>query len=93
MSHQQHYRYLKNVHNFTTINVTLPDNTTIRCTHSGTLDIPNLSTKATIAHVLPELSNTLLISLGQLADDGCLILLNKQILKVFKNFELILQGF
>ena len=33
------------------------------------------------------------MSLGQLADDGCVIFLNKAYLKVFKNFDLILQGF
>ena len=30
---------------------------------------------------------------AQLADDGCLILLNNKFLKVFKNFELILHGY
>ena len=84
---------LKNLRTNTSINVTLPDSNTICSTHSGIIDIPKLSTSATTAHVLPELSNTSLISLGQLADDGCLILLNNKFLKVFKNFELIFQGF
>ena len=52
-----------------------------------------MSSTATTAQILPGLSDTSLLLLGQLADDGCLILLSKQFLKVFKFFELILQGF
>ena len=77
---------LKNLKANTSINVTLPDNTTISSTHSGHIQIPKLSTVATTAHILPELSNTSLISLGQLADYGCLILLNKKFLQVFEKF-------
>ncbi len=52
-----------------------------------------MSSTDTTAQILPGLSDTSLLLLGQLADDGCLILLSKQFLKVFKFFELILQGF
>ena len=73
------------------IQVSLPDNTTLVSTHTGSLPIKNLSPTATTAHVLPTLSTSLL-SLGQLANDGCIILLDKTYLKVFKNFQQILQG-
>ena len=84
---------LKNVVQNNEINVTLPDNSNIQSTHTGNINIPKLSNTATTAHILPALKDTSLISLGQLADDGCQILLDKATLHVFKNFELILQGF
>ena len=84
---------LTNVVPNTSVHVSLPNSTILSSTHSGSLGLPHLSTKANTAHVLPAISHHSLISLGQLADDGCLILLNKHALYVFKNFEKILQGF
>ena len=84
---------LQNIRTNSSVDVMLPDNTLLTSTHSGNFSLPSLSSAATTAHILPGLSDTSLLSLGQLADDGCLILLNKRFLKVFKNFELILQGF
>ena len=84
---------LQNIRSNSSVEVMLPDNSVLNSTHSGTFSIPQLSSTATTAHILPALSDTSLLSLGQLADDGCLILLNKHFLKVFKNFDLILQGF
>ena len=43
---------LQNTHFNPSITVTLPDETTINSTQSGNLNLPNLSTKATLAHVL-----------------------------------------
>ena len=84
---------LTNLQNNTNIHVQLPDSTTLSSTtHTGILNIPQLSTTARTAHLLPGLQNTSLMSLGQLADDGCVILLTKNHLNVFKNFESILQG-
>ena len=76
-----------------TVNVTLADNSNIKSTYTGHLNIPQLSNTATSAHILLALKDTSLLLLGQLANDDCHILLNKQTLKVFKNFKLILQGF
>ena len=84
---------LKNVQRNTNITVSLPDNSVIHSTHTGNLPLHHLSDVATQAHILPDLLNNSLLSLGQLADDGCLILLSKQFLHVFKNFHLILKGF
>lgn len=72
--------------------VLLPNNNTINTTVQGTLPIASsLSTKAQTAHVLPKL-HTLLISLGQLSDDNCTIILTKHNLNVLKNCRCILQG-
>ena len=49
---------LKNVKTNTSINVTLPDSTTISSTHSGNIQIPKLSNVATTAHILPELMHS-----------------------------------
>ena len=84
---------LKNIHANTKVTVTLPDSSIIRSTHSGQLQLLKLSEASKTAHILPALKDTSLLSLGQLADDGCQILLNKSTLKVFKKFHLILEGF
>ena len=84
---------LTNVRNNSSINVSLPNGSILESTKTGTLPFANLSSTATEAHILPGLSNTSLLSLGQLADDGCIILLTKTHLKVLKNFETILTGF
>ena len=73
--------------------VFLPNNATITSTASGHLPLPSLSNSSKVAHVLPELSNSSLLSLGQLCDDGCIVHLTKSTLHVFKNEELILTGY
>lgn len=82
---------LKNVYTNDSINVNLPDNTTWTLTHTGTLYIPQLSNTTNTSHILTGLLNTSLLKLGQLDDNGCIILLNVHFLHVFKSFELILK--
>ena len=83
---------LTNLQNNTNIHGQLPDSTTLSSTHTRILNIPRLSTAAKTAHLLPGLQNTSLMSLGQLVDDSCVILLTKNHLNVFRNFESIIQG-
>ena len=72
--------------------VLLPNNDVIQSTSTGRLKLhSDLSSRAQEAHILPQLG-TSLISLGKLADDGCIILLDKSTLNVFKNFKLLLTG-
>ena len=84
------------LHSKTTSNgqsVLLPNNGNIQSTTTGVLPLAQqLSTKACTAHVLPTLQ-TSLISLGQLADDKCTIILDKKYLHVIKNFKCILAGY
>jgi hypothetical protein len=71
----------------------LPDSTLIHATHAGLLPLPStLSTKAKTAHVLDGITNSSLISIGQLCDDDCIAVLDKSKLQVFKNQKCILQG-
>ena len=75
--------------------VTLPDNYTITSTSSGFLPLPSqhFSTTARRTAVFDNLHSSSLISLGQLCDDNCDIVLTKTDLKVIKNNKIVLSGF
>ena len=71
----------------------LPDSTHVQATHSGLLPLyHSLSKTAKTAHVLDEMTNSLLNSIGQLCDDDCVAILDKRRLQVFKNSKCILMG-
>jgi hypothetical protein len=73
--------------------VTLPDSTNIQATQSGQLPFhPSLSHRAKTAHILAGITDSSLISLGQLCDDDCVAILDKHKLKVFKDSTCILAG-
>jgi hypothetical protein len=64
----------------------LPDSMNIQATHLGHLPLhPSLSTKAKTAHALDGMTNSSLVSLGQLCDDDCVAVLDKRQLQVCKN--------
>ena len=72
--------------------VHLADDTTIQATAVGTLPLSTqLSSRAKQAHLFDEIK-TPLISLGQLCDDNCDILLTKSTLIAKKNNTIILTG-
>ena len=69
---------LSNIESTTTgPKVKLPNNKIIQSNQTGIINFPTnkLSTKGATAHVLPNLQNALLISLGQFAVDNCIKLL------------------
>ena len=68
---------LQNMKDVSGPSVYLPDMTKITADRTGLLPIPHLSSSARSAHVFPNLKSASLLSLGQLCDDDCLILLNK----------------
>jgi hypothetical protein len=73
--------------------VMLPDSTNIQATHSGQLPLHHsLSSTATKAHILDGITNSSLVSLGQLCDDNCIAVLDKKKLQVFKSNNCVLQG-
>jgi hypothetical protein len=47
-----------------------PNGTIMTSTHKGKLDFPMLWVKACHAHIIPDLQNCSLLSVGQLCDDG-----------------------
>ena len=78
-------KILQNIQPNPNIKVTLPNNDPIKSTCSGIIPLSSkLSSKAKTATVLKNLQNSSLISLGQLCDDECKILLDKKELNVCK---------
>ena len=72
-------KYLTDVNISPGPTVTLPNNEKISSTEQGRLPLhSNLSSTAITAAILPGLQSSSLISLGQLCDDDCDILLNKK---------------
>jgi len=85
---------LSKIKNYSGPSVTLPDADKIAPSHQGILNIhSNLSHAATVGTVLPQLKSASLLSLGQLCDDGCDVLLHKNNLYAMKDKEIILKGF
>ena len=75
------------------ISVTLPDNDVIGSTHSGQLPTPkSLPQLATKTAVLPQLTSSSLISLPQLCDHGCEVLLTATNLHVVQDGTFILKN-
>ena len=73
--------------------VTLPDLSNIQAKAEGQLQLhPCLSKKATTAHVFDELTNTSLLSVGQLCDDDCTAIFDKAAMKIIKNGMTIITG-
>ena len=68
---------LQNIQQVSGPSVYLPDMQKITADRAGFLPIPHLSSTARSAHVFPNLQSASLLSLGQLCDDNCIVLLNK----------------
>ena len=66
--------------------VKLPNNSLIRATHAGQINIHTnrLSAKAQSASILPHLQNASLILLGQLADDDWIAVLDQDEFNIYK---------
>ena len=74
--------------------VQLPDGQVISTSHKGELPLPScLSSKAKTTMILPKLKSSNLISLGQLCDDGCSIILNEKEMLATKNNAVVLKGY
>ena len=56
------------------------------------MPIPELSKKAQTTAIFPALTNSSLISIGQLYDDECTVVMNKANIKIIKDNKIILQG-
>ena len=68
----------------------LPYADTIEPTQQGVL-FSNISKQAQTAIALPALQSSSLISLGQLCDDDCIVVLNKKNICAIKEDEVVLQ--
>ena len=77
-----------------TPSVQLPNGEIIHSTANAQLPLsPELSKCAKQALILPKLSSSNLVSVGQLCDDGCEIILNKYELTAIKNNKVIVKGY
>ena len=65
----------------------------IHPSNRGQLPLSNkLSKAAKDAIIVPKLKSSSLISLGQLCDDGCKVILDHKKLKVIKNNDFVIEG-
>ena len=86
--------FLKNVKMKQGPPVQLPNSEIIHTTATGVVPLSHeLSKKARNTMILPKLTSSSLISLGQLCDDNCDILLNKNEMCAIKNNKIILKGY
>ena len=84
---------LDNIKKYDGPSVMLPDAGTIKPTLQGQLLLSNkLSKQAQRATVLPALKSSSLISLGQLCDNDCTVILDKNKMLAIKKNEVILRG-
>ena len=74
--------------------VRLPDNTAITANRKAVLPLmDNLSEQAKKVNIIPKLNSSSLVSLGQLCDDDCNILLHKKVMYAIKNNKIVLTGY
>ena len=74
------------------IQVLLPNNTKMKATHTGLIDIPQLPTAARQAHIFSSLASGSLLSIGQLYDHGWSAYFDKTKLYIMYNGHIIMQG-
>ena len=71
-----------------------PVKTTLQVNKSGQIPLHyKLSKPASSAYIVPKLRNSSLLSIGKLCDDNCTAVFTKDNLFIFKNNELLIQGF
>ena len=61
-------------------------------THTCDLPLASLTPTACRGHIIPALTSGALLSLGQLCDDNCHVILEKHTIKIYKGVKLILAG-
>ena len=72
----------------------LPNGEDLQATAVGYIPINNqLSLQAQQTYIFPELTNSSLLSIGQLCDNGCQALFDTNKLYIIKNNKVILQGY
>jgi hypothetical protein len=75
-----------------TLNVNIPNGTTIQSSHTCNLLLTDLPNQARQAHILPGLVHNSLISVGQLCDNGCSVTFAQDQVTVSKNEKCVMYG-
>ena len=84
---------LTNINNAASpITVHLPNNDTIQSTTSGQLPFGALTDLAKQAYILPSLTNSLLLSIGQLCNENCIAIFTKRLMLILHKGKIILTG-
>ena len=73
----------------TPLHISTPNGDIMQSTHTGLLDLPNLSTEARKTHVVPELHTDALISVGKCCDDDCSVIFDKASISIKKDNQLL----
>ena len=91
---RDHLRFLTNITRLSSgPTATLPNGQVVTATHEGIIKMNNnLSQAALKVLVFPHLTNESLILIGQLCDDGCIVLFTKSRAFICKNEKLIGKG-
>ena len=74
------------------INVHLPNNEILKNKISGYIPIKQLLAPGQQAYVLPTLTNTSLLSIGQLCNDNCIAIFTKEKMLIIQQGQIILTG-
>ena len=84
---------LSSIQEDTSTVVILPNKMELNTSTVGTLPLsPALTPKAVKANVLPGMTNSSLLSIGQLCDNDCIALFHKKYLHIYKSAQLVLKG-
>lgn len=85
--------FLQNITPVDGPSVTLSNNSILKSNEEGRIPLsPLLSSNAKKASIIPGLMSSSLISLGQIVDDNCTIILDKKKLIAIKNKDIVLSG-
>jgi hypothetical protein len=74
------------------IHVQLPDGKTIASTHTGLSNLLSLLLAAHQAHLFPDLTSSLLLSIGQLCDAGCTALFKHTTITIHSTMTVLATG-
>ena len=74
------------------LTVTVPNGQSIKSSHTATLKWDHLPIKARKCHIFPHLKNKILLSIGQFCDAGMTATFTEEILYIYKDNYIVLQG-
>ena len=90
----EHMKYLKNVIKLQNGSIAqLPNNTIVQATHKGLMNFhKDISEEASEVLIFPHVKNESLLSIGQLCDDGCMVIFTKEKFFVTKHGKTLFHG-
>ena len=74
------------------ITVITANNNAMKSTHTAELDLPTLPKAARTGHIIPDLGNMTLVTIGQMCDAGCTVQFDKSTVTIRYQGEDVLHG-